>query len=57
MELDFSLIALFMRASLLVKIVMVMLILASFWSWAIIIQKLLKFGTARVEAAKFDRAF
>ncbi|TKW66391.1 MAG: protein TolQ [Paracoccus denitrificans] len=56
-QLDFSLIALFMRASLIVKIVMVMLILASFWSWAIIIQKLLKFGTARAEAAKFDRAF
>ena len=32
MELDFSLIALFMRASLIVKIVMVVLILASFWS-------------------------
>ena len=57
MELDFSLIALFMRASLIVKIVMVMLILASFWSWAIIIQKLLKFTAARAEASKFDRAF
>ena len=57
MELDFSLIALFMRASLIVKIVMVVLILASFWSWAIIIQKLLKFTAARADAAKFDRAF
>ncbi|WBU64078.1 protein TolQ [Paracoccus aerodenitrificans] len=56
-QLDFSLIALFMRASLIVKIVMVLLILASFWSWALIIQKLLKFGAARTEAAKFDRAF
>lgn len=41
-QIDFSLIALFMRASLIVKIVMVLLILASFWSWALIIQKLLK---------------
>ncbi|WBU60324.1 protein TolQ [Paracoccus albus] len=56
-QIDFSLIALFMRASLIVKIVMVVLILASFWSWAIIIQKLLKIGAARAEAAKFDRTF
>lgn len=56
-QLDFSLIALFMRASLIVKIVMVLLILASFWSWALIIQKLMKFSAARSEAAKFDRAF
>ncbi|MDO5604849.1 MAG: protein TolQ [Paracoccus sp. (in: a-proteobacteria)] len=56
-QVDFSLIALFMRSSLTVKIVMVLLILASFWSWAIIIQKLLKFTAARTEAARFDRAF
>ena len=54
---DFSLIALFMRASLIVKIAMVLLILASFWSWAIIIQKLIRFTAVRAEAAKFDRAF
>ncbi|MDO5642669.1 MAG: protein TolQ [Paracoccus sp. (in: a-proteobacteria)] len=57
MELDFSLIALFMRAPLTVKIVMILLMLASFWSWAFIIQKLLKLSAARIEAAKFDRAF
>ena len=56
-QIDFSLIALFMRASLIVKIVMVLLILASFWSWALIIQKLLKFAAARADATKFDRAF
>ena len=56
-QIDFSLIALFMRASLIVKIVMVLLILASFWSWALIIQKLLKFTAARADATKFDRAF
>ncbi|AUM75698.1 protein TolQ [Paracoccus jeotgali] len=54
---DFSLVALFMRASLIVKIVMVLLILASFWSWALIVQKLLKFTAARADAARFDRAF
>ena len=35
---DFSLIALFSRASLTVQIVAIMLILASFWAWSIIIR-------------------
>jgi biopolymer transport protein TolQ len=56
-EIDFSLIALFARATLTVKIVMLMLIFASFWSWAIIIQKHLTFARARKDAARFDAAF
>ncbi|WP_312524759.1 protein TolQ [Paracoccus sp. (in: a-proteobacteria)] len=56
-ELDFSLIALFTSASLTVKIVMLMLIFASFWAWAIIIQKFITFTAARRDADKFDRAF
>lgn len=55
--LDFSLIALFMRASLTVQIVMVILVIASVWAWAIIIQKLIAFGHARREADRFDRGF
>ena len=54
---DFSLLALFLRATLTVKIVMLGLFLMSIWSWAIIIQKLLLFRTARVESAVFDQAF
>ena len=54
---DFSVIALFTRASLTVQIVMVVLVLASFWAWAIIIQKFITFAAARREADKFDRAF
>ncbi|WP_299906203.1 protein TolQ [uncultured Paracoccus sp.] len=54
---DFSLIALFLRASLTVKIVMIVLILASFWSWAIIIQKLIAYTAARTDANGFDRRF
>ncbi|WP_299846185.1 protein TolQ [uncultured Paracoccus sp.] len=54
---DFSLIALFLRASLTVKIVMIVLILASFWSWAIIIQKLIAYTSARTDANGFDRRF
>ncbi len=54
---DFSLVALFARASLTVQIVMVLLILASFWAWAIIIRKLIAYAHTRREAARFDRSF
>ncbi len=56
-EIDFSLLALFMRASFIVKIVMLLLIAASFWSWTIIVQKIIAYRTARAEAAVFDRSF
>jgi len=56
-EMDFSLWALFARATLIVKLVMGMLIFASFWAWAIIIQKTISYRAARAEAAAFDRAF
>jgi biopolymer transport protein TolQ len=56
-ELDFSLIALFARATLTVQIVMLMLIAASVWAWAIIIQKHIAYRAARADAARFDRAF
>ncbi|MBN2760132.1 MAG: protein TolQ [Rhodobacteraceae bacterium] len=56
-EIDFSLLALFARATLTVKLVMLSLIIASFWSWAIIIQKHLRYRQARAEVAAFDAAF
>ncbi|MEL6806940.1 MAG: protein TolQ [Pseudomonadota bacterium] len=56
-EVDFSLWGLFARATLIVKLVMIMLIVASFWAWGIIIQKLILYRRARAEAARFDRAF
>jgi biopolymer transport protein TolQ len=56
-EMDFSLLALFARATLTVKLVMIGLLVMSFWSWAVIIQKHLAFRVARREAAIFDRAF
>ena len=56
-EIDFSMLALFARATLTVKIVMIMLMVMSFWSWAIIIQKHIMYRAARREAAVFDRAF
>ena len=56
-EIDFSLLSLFVRATLTVQIVMVGLLVMSFWSWAIIIQKHMLFRTSRKEASVFDRAF
>ena len=56
-DIDFSLLALFWRASFIVKIVMILLTVASFWSWAIIVQKFISYRQARREAAVFDRAF
>ncbi|MBK5932704.1 cell division and transport-associated protein TolQ [Rhodovulum imhoffii] len=56
-EIDFSLLALFARATFTVKIVMILLIAASFWAWAIIIQKLVTYRAARTEADRFDEAF
>ena len=54
---DFSLIALFLRASFTVKLVMIVLVVASVWAWAIIVQKLMDLRRARAEAAAFDAAF
>ncbi len=56
-EIDFSMWALFARATLTVKLVMILLIAASFWAWSIIIQKSMMYSRARREAARFDQAF
>ena len=54
---DFSLLALFMRADIIVKAVMVILALASLWSWAVAIDKWLGLSAARSRARKFEAAF
>ncbi|MFV0243751.1 MAG: protein TolQ [Qingshengfaniella sp.] len=54
---DFSLLALFARATLTVKLVMLLLIGASVWAWAIIIQKHIAYKLARHQARAFDSAF
>jgi len=56
-EIDFSLLGLFLRATITVKLVMIMLIVASFWSWSIIIQKMIQYRHAKAEAERFDQAF
>ncbi len=55
--LDFSIWALFLRATLTVKIVMIMLLVTSVWSWAIIVNKLLAYRVEKRRARKFDTVF
>ena len=47
----------FADATLIVKLVMLMLIVASIWCWGVIIDKLYQYRRARSEAARFDAAF
>lgn len=54
---DYTMWALFARATILVKLVMIMLVLASVWCWAVIIDKLIQYRRARAAASVFDRAF
>ena len=56
-EIDFSFLALFLRATFTVKLVILVLMIASFWSWAIIIQKTLNYRRTRSESQDFDQAF
>ena len=54
---DFSLWGLFLKADVLVKGVMVMLIVASFWCWAIIFEKGIRFRRLRAQADAFEDSF
>jgi biopolymer transport protein TolQ len=54
---DMSIVGMFMNADWIVKIVVVMLILASFWSWAIIFDKLIRLRGLRAKANQFEETF
>ena len=54
---DFSLWGLFLQADVIVKAVIVVLLIASVWSWAIIFDKSLRYGRARRLAVEFEQAF
>ena len=54
---DLSVISLFLQADTIVKIVMVLLLLASFWTWAIIFDKALRLRRLRNQAKQFEEAF
>ncbi len=54
---DLSMLDLFLRADIVVQLVMIVLILASFWSWAIIIDKILRFRRVASDANEFENDF
>lgn len=54
---DFSIVAMFGRSTMMVKAVMMALIVASFWSWAVIVDKWLAYRRARRDQAMFEDAF
>jgi len=54
---DFSMIGMFMQADWVVKSVMLLLIFASFWCWAIIAEKYFLFRNIKQKAAKFEHDF
>jgi biopolymer transport protein TolQ len=54
---DLSVISLFLQADTIVKIVMILLLLASFWTWAIIFDKALRLRRLRNQAKQFEEAF
>ena len=54
---DLSVWALFLHADFLVKTVMVILLLASFWCWAIIFEKITRLRRLRRQATQFEESF
>ena len=56
-ETDFSVMAMFLRATITVKIVMALLVAASFWSWAIMIEKWITFTRLRRSSGRFEENF
>ncbi len=54
---DFSVLALFLRADWVVKIVMLGLLAASVWCWAIIFDKSVLYGRVGREMSRFERNF
>lgn len=54
---DFSVWALFLKADIIVKAVMIFLFVASIWCWAIIVEKILRLRKLNSSAEKFEDSF
>src|ERR1700759_4781263 len=54
---DFSVVALFMQANIVVKAIMIVLLLWSIWSLAIMLEKWIRLRTLNSRAEKFEDAF
>ncbi len=55
--LDFSVMGLFAQAHWVVQVVIIMLVVASFWSWAIIIDKIIRYRALKKKFAAFETEF
>ena len=53
----FSLLGLLLDADIVVKFVLIVLFVASLWSWAVIVEKYFTVGSARKKARQFEDAF
>jgi biopolymer transport protein TolQ len=53
----FSIVSMFLRADIVVKAVMILLLLASLWSWTIIFNKLMTLSSLKRKARKFEKLF
>ena len=54
---DFSLVSLFLRADLVVKSVLIILVVSSIWSWAIIATKVTTYRRLKKFESEFDEIF
>jgi biopolymer transport protein TolQ len=54
---DISLVSLFLQAHIVVKAVIVGLLLASVWTWAIVVDKALLYSRTRRQMDRFEKAF
>ena len=57
MEPNFTMWGMFAHATIAVQIVMIVLVVASVWCWAVIVDKWMQYRRARAEARVFDEAF
>jgi len=54
---DFSIIGMFLQADFVVQLVMLLLLFASFWCWAIIFEKWFLFRNVKAKAIRFENEF
>jgi biopolymer transport protein TolQ len=54
---DLTVIGLFLQADLIVKIVILILVVASFWTWAIIFDKAIRIRRLTAQARQFEESF
>ena len=54
---SFSIVSMFLRADIIVKAVMILLLLASLWSWTIIFNKLVALSNLKRKAKRFEKLF